>query len=147
MPSETWYDEATQLVTGPRPQSDAEVRRLAEASLRLLNEVLIEEVNGRLAGLPELLQGGATVTISFVPGQDGYEDEGGGVTEPVDEGYHATLHDTEGRQIGEGHGSTPNAALAAARIPDPSEFSDETPFDPDDLPRAAAADPGEFPAV
>ena len=148
MLSETWYDEATRLVTAPRPRSEAEARELAEAALRLVHEALTEEVNRRLAGpdveastLAELLQNGDSVVLRYVHGEDGYEDEGGGVTEPVREGYRATLHDTEGRQIGEGEAATLVEALAEVRK---FEYSNEPPFD---LAAQPLSDPGEFPAV
>lgn len=94
--------------------------------------------------LDALLRSGFTVALSYTHGQDGYEDEAGGVTEPVAEGYNAVLFDETGRQVGEGEGATQADALAAIRIPDASEYSGEPPFDVDARP---LSDPGEFPAV
>ena len=138
--------EAARIATGAE---DGDLYRLSEgpglARIKAFNDELLGNAPAAtVADLDVLLREGNAVALSFVHGQPGYEDEGGGVTEPVEEGYHATLHDTEGRQIGEGLATTPAGALSMILIPDPSQYSNEPPFDLETQP---ASDPGEFPAV
>lgn len=138
--------EAARIATGAE---DSDLYWVSEgpglARIKAFNDSLLGNApEATVADLDVLLREGHTVALSFVHGQPGHEDEDGGVTEPVEEGYHATLFDTDGRQTGEALATTPAGALATILIPDPSAYSSEPPFD---LEARPASDPGEFPAV
>jgi prevent-host-death family protein len=87
---------------------------------------------GERLDVEKVLRDGATVTLEFDPGVEGWADKDGEVVEvPEPPFYSAVARDHTGAEIGRGAGDTVAEALlrlARPRPIDPSLYSTETPF-------------------